>query len=201
MKALDRSEPAAGAAAEPVLVGRRVTLRRFGPDRVHARYLTWLNDPTVNAYSRRGDGPPTGEAEARAYLGALRPGEIVFAIEHREHGHVGNVKYGPIDPDARRADISIVIGEPAVWGQGIGAESIYLVTRYLFDELGLNRVDAGTRNPAFVRLVEKLGWKIEGIRRRFIRSADGWHDQVLVAQLAEEFVRRPEYEAAEVMSS
>ncbi len=200
MTLLHRPEPAAASAA-PVLVGRRVTLRPFGPDRIHARYLAWLNDPAVNAHSRRGNGPPTGEAEARAYLESLRADERVLAIEHRDRGHVGNVKYGPIDWAARRADISILIGEPVVWGQGIGAESVYLVTRYLFEELALGRVDAGTRNPAFVRLVGKLGWTVEGVRRRYIAASDGLHDQVLVAQLAEKFMRRPEYEAPEVVRS
>lgn len=185
------------AAFAPTLIGHRLTLRPFEPSQIHSRYLAWLNDPMVNAYSQRRDSPPIGKADARRFLESLRADEVVLAIDYGRLGHVGNVKYGPIDWVNRCADISILIGERSVWGKGVGAESVYLVTRYLFEQLALNRVDAGTRNPAFLRLVEKLDWKIEGVRRRGIFTSDGYRDQVLVGQLATEFTRRPEYEAAE----
>jgi RimJ/RimL family protein N-acetyltransferase len=174
--------------------GRRLVLREFDASQISERYLRWLADPAVNRYSRRANTEPVSADQAAQYLMTLAKDEVVFGIHHPDNGHVGNIKYGPIDWVNRRADISIVIGECAVWGQGIGAESVYLVTKYLFEKIALNRVDAGTRNPAFVCLVQKLGWKIEGVRRRCICASDGYHDQVLVAQLAAEFVRRPEYE-------
>ncbi len=178
------------------LTGRRIVLRRFDSTQIHERYLAWLNDPVVNEYSQRRDGPPIGGVEARRYLDGLRADEVVLAIHHSKHGHVGNLKYGPVDWANRRADISIVIGEPAAWGQGVGAEAVYLVSKYLFNELGLRRVDAGSGNPAFVRLVQKLGWKVERVFRERIGASDRYHDRTLVAQLSEDFVRRPNYEVA-----
>lgn len=181
--------------SEPVLEGCSVTLRPFLPDDIHDRYLDWLADAEVNRYSQRLGAPRPSAEEARAYLAGLAEGEAVLGIHHPEHGHVGNVKYGPIDTQNNRADISILIGERSVWGKGVGAEAIYLVSKYLFRHRGVNRVDAGSRNPAFIRAVEKLGWKAEGVLRQRIRTDEGYADYTLLAQLAEEFVDRPEFES------
>ncbi|MGD9537718.1 MAG: GNAT family N-acetyltransferase [Alphaproteobacteria bacterium] len=177
-------------ASPGLLAGARLTLRRFGPEAVDERYLAWLNDPVVNAHSRR-FGITTNAAEARLYLASLGPDEAVLGIHHHALGHVGNIKYGPIDRTDSRADISILIGERAAWGQGIGREAVYLVTRFLFREAGLNRVDAGSGNPAFVRLVQSLGWRIEGVQRERVRIGDRYLDWTLLAQLRAEFVERP----------
>ncbi|WP_425403018.1 GNAT family N-acetyltransferase [Hwanghaeella sp.] len=182
--------------ASPVLKGRRLTLRPFLPGDVHDRYLDWLADPVVNEYSQRRGAPRPTAREAQAYLSGLAEGEAVLGIHHPEHGHVGNVKFGPVDRPNGRADISILIGEPAVWGKGVGTEAIYLVSKYLFRTEALNRVDAGSRNPAFIRAVTKLGWKTEGVLRQRIGTPEGYKDYTLLAQLAEEFTERPEFEQA-----
>tara|TARA_Y100001947_G_scaffold43741_1_gene36298 strand:+ start:20 stop:595 length:576 start_codon:yes stop_codon:yes gene_type:complete len=182
---------------EPVdftLQGRTVALRPFLPGDIHERYLDWLADPEVNRYSQRLGAPRPSAEEARAYLSGLGDGEVVLGIHHPEYGHVGNVKYGPIDTANKRADISILIGERSVWGKGVGSEAIYLVSKYLFRQCGVNRVDAGSRNPAFIRAVEKLGWTIEGILRQRIATPDGYKDYTLLAQLADEFSIRPDFE-------
>lgn len=167
------------------LSGRRVTLVPFGPDRVSDRYLAWLNDPEVNAYSRRKGTRVTPE-DADRYLNSLRADEHVLAILVGDE-HVGNVKFGPIDWQNACADISILLGERKVWGQGIGAEAVYLVSRYLLKTLGLNRVHADSFNPAFLKLVDKLGWRIEGVLRERVRLDGRFFDDTVVSQLAREF--------------
>lgn len=177
-----------------ILVGSRLRLIPFGPADVSPRYLSWLSDPVVNEWSRRRDTPAVMAGEARAYLGNLNHEEVVLGIHVASHGHIGNVKYGPVDRPNSRADISIVIGERAAWNQGFGGEAIYLVTRYLFEELGLNRVDAGSANPAFLQIVARLGWVVEGVQRQRLKLGGRFHDLTLVAQLRESFVRRPQHE-------
>lgn len=175
----------AGRAAAPRLIGRRVTLVPFGPDRITDRYVAWLNDPEVNAYSRR-KGVHTTAADAGRYLSSLRDDEHVLAILVGGE-HVGNVKYGPVDWQNACADISILVGERAIWGQGIGAETVYLVSRHLLTDVGLNRVHADSFNPAFLRLVDRLGWRIEGVLRERVRLGDHFFDDTVVSLLAREF--------------
>lgn len=181
-----------GSKAIAALTGARLTLRPLGPKDVDEHYVRWLNDPMVNAYSRR-SGAQTSSAEAKAYLAGLSTEERVLAIHHATLGHVGNVKYGPIDRANGRADISILIGEPMAWGRGIGTEAVYLVAHHLFLVEGLNRVEAGSGNPAFLHLVQKLGWSVEGVQRERVRIGERLLDWTLVAQLRREFTERPEF--------
>jgi RimJ/RimL family protein N-acetyltransferase len=60
---------------------------------------------------------------------------------------------------------------------------VRLVTNFLFEKFDINRVEAGSNNPAFLRLVEKLGWKVEGVLRDRIWMPEGFRDHTLVALL------------------
>jgi ribosomal-protein-alanine N-acetyltransferase len=170
-----------------------VQLRPFESADLTERYLGWLNDPVVNAYSRRRN-VRTSREEASEYMASLRPDEMVLAILIEAEDHVGNIKFGPIDWVNSCADISILIGEPKVWGRGIGAEAVYVTSKYLIGELGLNRVHADSCNPIFIRLVERLGWKIEGVLRERVRLGTEFLDDTLVALLAREFRTIEEFE-------
>ena len=183
--------------AGPVLLGARARLSPFGADRITQRYLDWLSDPGVNEYSRRRDMPPTTREKAVQYLMQLQPDENVLAIDTREHGHIGNVKYGPIDRVNKRSDLAIMVGEKAVWGQGYGMEAVYLVTRWLFEIEGLERVDAGSANPAFLRLVDKLGWRVEAVQPAHVRIGRRELNWSRVALAAKDFRRMPEFDCQE----
>lgn len=161
-------------------------LRPFSLADVSERYVGWLNDPVVNEFSRRRDMPPSTADDARAYVSGLGPDEQILAIHVPKFGHVGNVKYGPIEPLSRRADISILVGESAIWGKGVGRRAVSLLAAHLFEDRGLNRLEAGTCNPAFVRMVTAIGWTIEGVMRQRVSLAGILHDLVLLAQLRED---------------
>ncbi len=51
------------------------------------------------------------------------------------------------------------------WGKGLATEAARQMTSYGFETLGLHRVFATpfTRNPASVRVLEKLGFRREGV--------------------------------------
>ncbi len=169
------------------LSSNRLSLVPFTTEMITDRYLGWLSDPEVNRHSRRLGQSAVSADEAKTYLGNLHKDEQILAILTEPEGQVGNIKYGPIDWDNRRADISILIGERSVWGKGIGTEAISLVSEYLFEELELNRVDAGSRNPAFIKAVLKIGWHIEGVQKERFFTQDGFQDNTLVAFLRTDF--------------
>jgi [ribosomal protein S5]-alanine N-acetyltransferase len=184
-----------GHITPPRLRGQHVRLRPFESGDLTDRYIGWLNDPIVNEYSRR-RGVRTSREDAAQYMATLGAGEVVLAILVEPEGHVGNIKFGPIDWANSCADISIIIGEPKIWGHGIGTEAVYLTSKYLLRELGLNRVHADSCNPAFIRSVTKLGWKIEGVRRERVRLGQDFLDDTVVALLAREFKIIDEFEPA-----
>jgi [ribosomal protein S5]-alanine N-acetyltransferase len=56
---------------------------------------------------------------------------------------------------------------------------------FCFGELGLHRVEAFIHpdNTASRALVEKLGFRCEGVLRDHLRVGDEWRDNMLYAQL------------------
>ena len=169
------------------LTGASLVCRTFRPEDIHPAYLAWLNDPEVNRYSRRRYVRSTA-ADALNFLQGLSPDEQVLAIHLREDGrHIGNIQFGPVDWLCRLAEIRILIGDKEAWGGGYGTEAIGLVTKYLFEELKLHRVEANSCNPAFIRCTEKLGWTVEGrLRERFMLDGE-FVDYYWMSILEEDF--------------
>jgi ribosomal-protein-alanine N-acetyltransferase len=73
-------------------------------------------------------------------------------------------------------------------GQGLTPRAVALVTDYCFRELRLHRIEICIRpeNTASLRVVEKLGFRYEGRRDRFIHIAGDWRDHECFALTAEE---------------
>ena len=73
-------------------------------------------------------------------------------------------------------------------GKGIMPVAVALVTDYLFFEKALHRMEICIRpeNTASVRIVEKLGFRFEGFRRRYIHIDGSWRDHLCYALTVEE---------------
>ncbi len=73
-------------------------------------------------------------------------------------------------------------------GRGITTTSVALATDVCFDELRLHRMEICIRpeNHASLRVVEKLGFRYEGLRRRFIHINGDWRDHYAFALTRED---------------
>lgn len=73
-------------------------------------------------------------------------------------------------------------------GKSITPTAVALATDYCFTELGLHRMEICIRpeNAPSLRVVEKLGFRYEGLRRRFIHINGDWRDHFCFALVAEE---------------
>jgi ribosomal-protein-alanine N-acetyltransferase len=97
--------------------------------------------------------------------------------------NVANIMYGSVS--------SAVIGywvSPEVAGRGVAPTSVALVTDYLMNQVGLHRVEIDVRpeNTASLRVIEKLGFRYEGIKRRYIHINGDWRDHYIFALTVEE---------------
>ena len=104
-------------------------------------------------------------------------GEIVGQL------NVSNMLHGSVS--------SATIGywvAPEVAGRGVTPTAVALVTDYLFKSVGLHRVEIDIRpeNAASLRVVEKLGFRFEGLKERFIHINGGWRDHYVFALTSEE---------------
>lgn len=73
-------------------------------------------------------------------------------------------------------------------GKGITPTVVALATDYCFFQLGLHRMEICIRpeNAPSLRVVEKLGFRYEGLRRRYIHINGEWRDHFCFALVAEE---------------
>ena len=65
-------------------------------------------------------------------------------------------------------------------GRGVMPTAVALVTDHCFDTVGLHRVEVNIRpeNAASRRVVEKLGFREEGLRRQFLHISGAWRDHL-----------------------
>ncbi len=191
------SAPAlASPALEPKglrLEGRVSRLLPFtAAQRDDPAYLGWLNDHEVVKTLNLPDYlAPVPYAKAAAYCDAMMASEhdLFLALHLRSDDRfVGTLKAGHIDWHAGTADIGILIGERAVWGQGLAADSIHVLARHLFGTVGLRKLTAGSmaNNPAMLRVFEKLGFAREGVFRAQDRLGDAFFDHVHFGCFADE---------------
>lgn len=153
----------------PSLQTARLLLRPFAQSDVEAIYILQSN-PRVLRYW---DSPPWSErARANAFISACRKMEeegsgARFAIETRENGaFVGWCSMFRWNPVYRSLGIGYCFDEPA-WGNGYATEAVRAMLQWAYGVLDLNRVEAelDTRNAASARVLEKLGFEREGLRR------------------------------------
>jgi ribosomal-protein-alanine N-acetyltransferase len=73
-------------------------------------------------------------------------------------------------------------------GRGITPTSVALATDLCFTEMRLHRMEICIRpeNVASLRVVEKLGFRYEGLRRRYIHIDGDWRDHYCFALVREE---------------
>jgi len=124
---------------------------------------------------------------------------IRYIIETKEDGPVGTSGWQPIDWKNRiAASIGIRIINKQLRSKGIGIDTCMAMLKYIFDELQLNRTDSEVieYNKASIKLLEKLGYKLEGVRRNYIYKNGKYYDLLLYGLLKEEYyetVKRLKY--------
>ncbi|HMM40281.1 MAG TPA: GNAT family protein [Thermomicrobiales bacterium] len=89
--------------------------------------------------------------------------------------------------------VSLLIGEPAMRGKGLGHEAMELALRFAFHELNLHRIQLTvfSYNAPAISLYERLGFVREGSFREFLERDGTRYDMLLYGLL------RPEWEAAQ----
>lgn len=104
--------------------------------------------------------------------------------------HIGNVYLTNIDFFARNATSAILLGDKSYWNGGYGTESMLLLLRHAFMDLGLERVEARAlrTNAASVRMLEKCGYKTEGLLRKAAFKNGALVDVNIMSCLKDEFV-------------
>jgi ribosomal-protein-alanine N-acetyltransferase len=123
------------------------------------------------------------QLRAAARRGVALP--FAVTLDGRFVGHVivGNVVREPL--------LSGYVGywvDSTVTGGGVITAAVALVVDHCFNRVGLHRVEATVRpeNAASLRVLEKLGFREEGLFRRYLDVDGAWRDHTCYALTAEE---------------
>lgn len=176
MPPLARTPPMPATPLPALLQGRRVRLRPFTAADITDTYVAWLNDPEVVRFSNQRFVQHTRESCARYFAAFADPAAspnlfISLRVAKPDASERGEIPVGTLTAYRSlphgTADIGILLGERAAWGQGIGLEAWQLLTDWLLTTPGLRKVTAGTlaSNAAMLKVAERSGMFREGTRR------------------------------------
>ncbi len=153
------------------LEGRFVTVVRSEPDRDASGLfeVTSSGDPAMWEYLPY--GPFASEAEFAAWLrthvdaSGLWPRTVV---DNATGSPVGNASFMWIDPVHGELEIGHIFFSARLQRTRSATETIYLMLRHAFDELGYRRLvwKCDANNMRSVRAAERFGYRHEGIWRQ-----------------------------------
>jgi RimJ/RimL family protein N-acetyltransferase len=164
---------------------KRFTLRPFRRSDIKSVFKH-INDKEISANTITIPYPYTMK-DAREWYRRIhnmarrkRPQVRSWAIEIDGEA-VGSVG---IRPDGHKAGFGYWLGR-AYWGRGIMTEVVKEITKYGFNELRLRRMYACTfsHNKASMRVLEKAGYKFEGILHKNVKKGDKFIDEYLFAKV------------------
>ena len=114
---------------------------------------------------------------------------IALFIFHRYEGQllggitIGNIRYGV----SQSAQIGYWMGERYA-GQGFMQDAMCVLTSHAFDTMRLHRIEAACipSNTRSIRVLEKAGFRREGLLRSYLRINGDWQDHFLYSLIADE---------------
>ncbi|HEX3898746.1 MAG TPA: GNAT family protein [Mycobacteriales bacterium] len=120
-------------------------------------------------------------SEARAGRGL--PFAVLVGGAFAGQVNVSGIVRGSLDS----ASIGYWVDE-RVAGRGVMPTCVALVTDHCFTAVGLHRIEINIRpeNAASRRVVEKLGFRLEGTRERYLHISGDWRDHLTYALVREE---------------
>jgi len=135
---------------------------------------------------------PRSESEIVDWIADLRKNDrtVAFAIRPSDGDQLlGTLELDEILWPHRVCGIGLAVGDPDDWGRGYGTEAAELGLSFAFDELNLYRVTATVfeYNERSIALIERLGFRREGVYRQFIQRDGTRYDMILYGLLQPEW--------------
>ena len=176
----------------PVMIGEKVYLRPLEPEDIDRGWLEWINDPRISG-NLNSPGYPTTREDLMKYIEDSKPpNAVMFAIcDKQDDRYIGNARISQIDRQHKKCTYGRLIGDMTQRGKGVGSEVLFLILKYAFINLGMNRIYTVvfSDNQASIRSNEKAGMKQEGTLRQAFYKNGSYKDVIVVSMLREDFDR------------
>ncbi len=166
----------------------RLTLRRITTEDAQAMFDNWASDPAVTEFLswQAHESVEATREIIRMWSDAYHDDTFYqWVIVPKTYGEpVGTISVISRDDTVAKAEIGYCIGR-AWWHHGITSEALRAVMDYLFDEVGMNRIEAkhDIANPHSGGVMKKCGMRFEGVSRQAHRNHRGICDAAHYALL------------------
>ena len=170
-----------------------IRLRAPEPEDVDLLYL-WENDPetwkvsnTITPFSRY----ILQKYIENAHLDIYQMKQLRLMIEVGEEGAetftAGTIDLFDFDPFHQRAGIGILIGNQSDRHKGYAAAALKSCIDYCFNTLQLHQIycNITESNTESLRLFQKCGFKITGQKTDWIKTSQGYRDEILLQLISE----------------
>jgi [ribosomal protein S5]-alanine N-acetyltransferase len=154
----------------PTLRGARITLRAMQAADITDTHVGWLNDPEVVRHSNQRFVHHTAASSLR-YLHSFEGSANLYAsVRLRASQGEGDRAIGTLTAyrslHHSTADIGILMGDRATWGQGLGLEAFVLLADWLASQPGMRKLTCGTLacNHGMLRIAQRAGFVREAVR-------------------------------------
>lgn len=179
--------------AYPRLETGRLVLRGLRMEDADFLFIEW-SDPQVTCFMCD-EEPLQKREQAEEFLRTFQSPEMNpyskwWGIERKADGHlIGTCGYFRWSQPHHRAEIGYDL-YPTEWGQGLMPEALKAILRFGFNEMDLNRIEATvhTENLRSQMVLEKLGFKREGLMREYYCRDGIYNNQVQYALLRKEWL-------------
>ena len=169
------------------LFGQKIFLRALEPSDVELLYQ-WENDPEIWKISQT--LTPYSKYTLKEFVDSAKEDifsskQVRFMINLIEDKQtIGILDVFDIDFMNSRAGIGILI-EKKFRNQEFGTEAIQLAINYLFKTLFFHQVFCNvlSHNSTSLKLFEKCGFSIVGVKKEWVKTENGFEDVVLLQKI------------------
>jgi diamine N-acetyltransferase len=107
--------------------------------------------------------------------------QLRLIIENQDKKPVGAVDLFDFDPYHQRAGVGILIHNEQDRRKGFALDALHALAGFALASLGLRQLYAniGADNTKSIFLFEKAGFKLAGTKKSWLRTSEGWMDELL----------------------
>ncbi|MGD6833907.1 GNAT family N-acetyltransferase [Sutcliffiella halmapala] len=175
----------------PVLETHRLILRKMELNDTQSVFENWISDERVsdnrvNAAHRTVS--ETSERVEKIVNGYDNKDFCYWAVELKSSGElIGEMDLYNFDDATGNCEVSYSLGYNW-WNQGYATEALGAVVEFGFRHMNIHKISAAhnTDNPAFGRVMEKVGMGQEGVIRHMIRNSKNQYKDCAVYGILQE---------------
>ena len=148
----------------------------------------WRNSKEVSQYMYT-ENQITSEQQKKWFEKISKDANAKYWIIEYEDKPLGLVSITEISKVFDSCFWAFYLGDSSVHGAGIGSKIEYNILKYVFEELGLNklRCEVLTTNPSVIAMHEKFGFRREAYYREHVMKDGQYFDVVGLAMLKREW--------------